>query len=63
MHDFDPAASFFGEVADRYDDEPRGDEPHAVELLTELARGRALEFAVGSGRIALPLSARTTSTW
>ena len=57
MQDFDPATSFLGEVAARYDDHPRGDEAEAVELLTGLARGRALEFAVGSGRIALPLSA------
>ncbi|WP_432489301.1 class I SAM-dependent methyltransferase [Kineococcus sp. SYSU DK018] len=27
-----------------------------MELLAELARGETLEFAVGSGRIALPLS-------
>lgn len=29
-----------------------------LQVLTELARGPALEFAVGTGRVALPLSAR-----
>ncbi len=54
---FDPTTSFLGEVAARYDDRPRGDEAESVRLLGELAPGSALEFAVGSGRIALPLSA------
>ncbi|WP_432536432.1 class I SAM-dependent DNA methyltransferase [Kineococcus arenarius] len=57
MRDFDPATSFLGDVAVHNDDDPRGDETETVRLLTELAHGRALEFAVGSGRIALPLSA------
>ena len=56
---------FFGEaVAARYDEgaeamfRPEVVEP-AVGLLTELAGdGRALEFAIGTGRIALPLAAR-----
>lgn len=56
---------YFGEsVAARYDDPaepanaPAAIEP-AVALLAELARGgRALELAIGTGRIALPLAAR-----
>ena len=57
MKDFDPAASFLGDVAEHNDDIPRGDEAETVSLLAELAGGQALELAVGSGRIALPLSA------
>lgn len=56
---------YFGDsVAARYDDpadpanRPEAIEP-AVALLAELARGgRVLEFAIGTGRIALPLAAR-----
>ncbi|MFF9580863.1 class I SAM-dependent DNA methyltransferase [Streptomyces achromogenes] len=57
---------YFGEsVAASYDEssaemfDPRVVEP-AVDLLAELAGdgGRALEFGVGTGRIALPLAAR-----
>jgi SAM-dependent methyltransferase len=56
---YDPASYFGPEAARRYDDQPRGDEADAVRLLTELAReGRALEFAIGTGRIALPLAER-----
>src|SRR6476660_3973295 len=59
MDGFDPATSFGPEVARRYDDSPRGDEAETVALLTELAGdGRALELAIGTGRIALPLAAR-----
>jgi SAM-dependent methyltransferase len=58
MRDFDPAASFGSDVAARYDDQPRGDEEAAVAFLAALARGgRALELAIGTGRIALPLAA------
>jgi SAM-dependent methyltransferase len=58
MDGFDPATSFGPEVARRYDDSPRGDEAETVALLTELAGdGRALELAIGTGRIALPLAA------
>jgi SAM-dependent methyltransferase len=52
------------EVAEVYDQTYRAEfEPAVigpiVDLLTELARGGpALEFAVGTGRVALPLSAR-----
>lgn len=59
MEGFDPASSFGPEVAARYDDHPRGDEEAAATFLAELARGqRVLEFAIGTGRIALPLRAR-----
>jgi hypothetical protein len=40
-------------------DSPRGDEEAATDLLAQLARdGAALEFAIGTGRIALPLAQR-----
>ena len=59
MPHYDPASYFGPEAARRYDDQPRGDEADAVRLLTELVReGRALEFAIGTGRIALPLAER-----
>src|SRR6185503_6482183 len=50
-------------AAATYDDDPEMNSPEAVEpvvdLLAELAGGgRALEFAVGTGRIAAPLAAR-----
>ncbi len=57
MHGFDPA--FGPTAAARYDDEPRGDEPAASEFLAEVCGdGPALEFAIGTGRIAVPLSER-----
>jgi SAM-dependent methyltransferase len=56
---------YFGEdVAARYDDSEsaqfsRGEIDAATDVLAELAGdGRALEFAIGTGRIALPLAAR-----
>lgn len=53
---FDPKTSFGYEMSQRYDDDPRGDEADAVEFLARLAGQQdALEFAVGTGRIALPL--------
>jgi SAM-dependent methyltransferase len=56
---FDPASSFGPAVAARYDDQPRGDEDAAAAFLAEQAHGRrALEFAIGTGRIALPLAAK-----
>ncbi len=59
MEDFDPASSFGPDVAARYDDQSRGDEEAAATFLAELAQGRgALEFAIGTGRIALPLAAK-----
>jgi SAM-dependent methyltransferase len=56
IKDFDPATSFGREVSRRYDGHLRGDEEETVALLARLAGGRdALELAVGTGRIALPL--------
>lgn len=57
MDGFDPAHSFDADVARHYDDELRGDEDQTVTFLAELAgAGPALEFAIGTGRIALPLA-------
>ena len=59
MQDYDPAKSFLGEAAEQYDRHPRGDEDDAVAFLAGLAAGgRALELAIGTGRIGLPLAAR-----
>ncbi|HEY7176289.1 MAG TPA: class I SAM-dependent methyltransferase [Micromonosporaceae bacterium] len=56
---FSPAESFGPEVAARYDDHPRGDETVAVEFLARYGgAGPALELAIGTGRIALPLAGR-----
>jgi hypothetical protein len=53
----DPRSSFGPRVAAGYDDTPRGDEAAAVAALAELAGdGPALELAVGTGRIAVPLA-------
>ncbi|NJC24258.1 SAM-dependent methyltransferase [Arthrobacter pigmenti] len=57
MDGFDPARSFGPDVARTYDDAPRGDEAETVAFLANLAgSGPALEFAIGTGRIGLPLS-------
>lgn len=59
MDGFDPATSFGPDVARGYDDEPRGDESECVDFLVRQAGdGPALELAVGTGRIALPLRER-----
>ena len=59
MEDYEPVKSFLGEAAEIYDRTPRGDEAEAVAFLAELAgAGRALELAIGTGRIGLPLAAR-----
>lgn len=59
MEGFDPASSFGPEVAARYDECPRGDEAETVDFLAEWAGdGSALELAIGTGRIALPLIER-----
>lgn len=59
MDRYEPVLSFDQEVAESYDRHPRGDEADAVTFLEELARGGpALELAIGTGRIALPLAAR-----
>jgi SAM-dependent methyltransferase len=56
MKDYEPAASFGEDVATS--DELRGDEDAAVAFLAERAgAGPALELAIGTGRIALPLAA------
>jgi len=59
MKDYDPAKSFLGEAAEQYDRHARGDEEDAVAFLAELAGdGPALELAIGTGRIGLPLAER-----
>ena len=59
MDDYDPMTSFGRAAADSYDDEPRGDEAACVAFLEQVARGGpALELAIGTGRIALPLAER-----
>jgi SAM-dependent methyltransferase len=60
MEGYDPRMSFDAESAARYDAvDVRGDEAQTVAFLEGLARGgRALELAIGTGRIALPLAAR-----
>ena len=59
MKDFDPAKSFGSDVAAHYDDTQRGDEESAASFLAEFTKGgTALEFAIGTGRIALPLAAK-----
>ena len=50
---------FFQRIAGTYDDDERPDTPATVEFLASLADGaRALELAIGTGRIALPLTER-----
>jgi len=59
MESYEPGMSFGKDAAEIYDDVPRGDEPATVAFLKELAGGGpALELAIGTGRIALPLAAR-----
>jgi hypothetical protein len=59
VKNYEPVMSFGEDVAERYDDSPRGDEEAAVAFLERLAgEGPALELAIGTGRIALPLAAR-----
>ena len=59
MKDYLPTDSFGADGAAGYDDTMRGDEEHTVAFLAELAGGGpALELAIGTGRIALPLTAR-----
>lgn len=58
MDGFKPETSFGPEVAQRYDDDLRGDEEASAAFLAKYARGdAALEFAIGTGRVALPLAA------
>jgi len=57
MRGFTPSESFGPDVASHYDDEPRGDEQAAADFLADLVGdGGALELAIGTGRIALPLA-------
>ena len=59
MDGYDPRDSFRDDTAAVYDDHPRGDETETVDFLERLAAGGpALELAIGTGRIALPLAAR-----
>jgi hypothetical protein len=60
MEKYRPVMSFDAHVAEVYDDlAQRGDEMATVAFLERLAAGGpALELAIGTGRIALPLSAR-----
>ncbi len=59
MDGYEPIMSFGEDVAKMYGDLKRGDEIAAVGFLEKLANGGpALELAVGTGRIALPLAAR-----
>jgi hypothetical protein len=55
---FDPATIFGYEASKRYDAvDTRGDEEETVAFLAQIAGQRdVLEFAVGTGRIALPLT-------
>lgn len=58
MKDYDPVMSFNEEVAAGDPERLRGDEDAAVAFLAALAgEGPALELAIGTGRIALPLAA------
>ena len=59
MKNYEPVMSFDAEVAHEFEDLRRGDENAAVAFLEHLAGDRpALELAIGTGRIALPLAAR-----
>lgn len=59
MKNYHPQMSFDEETAATYDElAHRGDESAAVAFLTQFAKGgNALELAIGTGRIALPLAA------
>ncbi len=63
MEGFDPARSFGPQVAPGYDaGSVRGDEDDTVEFLhARTGAGPALEFAIGTGRIGLPLLHRGTT--
>ena len=60
MKNYRPVMSFGEDVAEIYDEtSQRGDEASAVAFLVQLAKGGpALELAIGTGRIALPMAAR-----
>ena len=59
MKGYEPVMSFGEDVARSCRDVQRGDEVSAVAFLEQLAgSGPALEMAIGTGRIALPLASR-----
>jgi SAM-dependent methyltransferase len=60
MDPYEPIMSFGDDTAENYDERSRrGDEEATVAFLEQLARGGpALELAIGTGRIALPLAAQ-----
>jgi hypothetical protein len=59
VENYEPVMSFDEDVAARDIHFVRGDEEVAVVFLEQLARdGPALELAIGTGRIAVPLAAR-----
>jgi SAM-dependent methyltransferase len=59
MEHYEPGMSFLADTAEIYDDDVRGHEAETVAFLEGLAgEGPALELAIGTGRIALPLAAR-----
>jgi SAM-dependent methyltransferase len=59
VKNYEPVMSFGEDTAKRYDNVERGDEVEAVAWLEQMAKGGpALELAIGTGRIALPLAAR-----
>ena len=56
MKGFDPIANWDADSAERYTNYLRGDEEDAATFLSSYAEGgNALEFAIGTGRIAIPL--------
>ena len=60
VDNYEPTISFGEDTAETYDDlSQRGDEAETVAFLERFARGGpALELAIGTGRIALPLADR-----
>ncbi len=59
MKGYEPGMSFDEQAAATYDSALRGDEAATVAFLERFARGgSALELAIGTGRIGLPLAAR-----
>src|SRR5208337_3065717 len=59
MDGYEPVMSFGPAEAEKYRDIKRGDESAVVAFLHRLAgTGPALELAIGTGRIALPLTAK-----
>ena len=59
MDNYDPMTSFGEGAAEIYDQDQRADTLATVAFLERLANGGpALELAIGTGRVALPLAAR-----